>query len=108
MFKFAPEREGGEEKKISNACTATMMNSAFEDGYRRWLSQTTTCIMPKKKRERRVAEWAEWDEQLSSSCDRAIVTESAAGAARFDRRHRLRQNCRTQRRRKRASNLRKF
>ena len=61
-----------------------------------------------KKRERHVAEWAEWDEQLSSSCERAIVTESAAGAARFDRRHRLRQNCRTQRRRKRASNLRNF
>jgi hypothetical protein len=62
-----------------------------------------------KKRERHVAEWAEWDEQLSSSCERAIVTESAAGAARFDRRrHLLRQNCRTQRRRKRASNLRNF
>jgi predicted secreted protein len=36
------------------------------------------------------------------------VTESAAGAARFDHLHLLRQNCRTQRRRKRASHLRNF
>ncbi len=48
------------------------------------------------------------DMQRSGASYRPIVTESAAGAVRFDRRHRLRQNCRTQRRRKRASNLRNF
>jgi hypothetical protein len=30
-----------------------------------------------QKSQRHAAEWAEWDEQFSSSCDRAIVTDGS-------------------------------
>jgi hypothetical protein len=39
-------------------------DSTFEDGYRNLRPHNA-----QKKRKRHVAEWAEWDEQLSSSYD---------------------------------------
>jgi hypothetical protein len=91
-------------------------NNVDERSFRRWLSQATTCMMPQRKAKdmcgvggvgREVELELRYEMSVMLSQWTAIVTESA-GAARFDHRHLLRQNCRTQRRRKRASNLRNF